>query len=60
LQGALLDAEILLDRGQGDIHDRDIEHDHELRRARQREDDSFTGLCPGCHDGLLSDLDSSR
>jgi hypothetical protein len=24
-------AEILLDRGQGHVHDRDIEHDHELR-----------------------------
>jgi hypothetical protein len=33
LQGALPDAEIALDRGQGDIHDRDIEHDHELGRA---------------------------
>src|SRR5260370_4068953 len=28
LQGALPDAEILLDRGQGDVHDRNIEHDH--------------------------------
>jgi hypothetical protein len=30
LQGALPDAEILLDRGQGHIHDRNVEHDHEL------------------------------
>jgi len=57
LQGALPDAEILLDRGQGDVHDRNIEYDHELRRARQYEDDSFAGVCLGCHDGLLSDLD---
>jgi hypothetical protein len=33
LHGALPDAEILLDRGKGDVHDRDIEHDHELRCA---------------------------
>jgi hypothetical protein len=41
LQGALPDAEILLDRGQRDVHDRNIEHDHELRRARQDEDHSL-------------------
>jgi len=35
LQCALPDAEIALDRGQGDIHDRNVEHDHELRRACQ-------------------------
>jgi hypothetical protein len=49
----LFDAEILLDRGQGDVHDRDIEHDHELRRARQDEDHSFICVCLGSHYGFL-------
>jgi hypothetical protein len=49
LQGALPDAEILLDRGQGDVHDRDIEYDHELRRARQDEDHSLVCVCLGSH-----------
>src|SRR5262249_49911616 len=54
LQGALPDVEIPLDRGQGDIHDRDVEHDHKLRHAYQKEDDSFVGVELGCHDdGLL-------
>ena len=43
----------LLDRGQGDVHDRDIEHDHELRRARQDEDHSLICVCLDSHDGFL-------
>jgi hypothetical protein len=35
-----------VDPEQGDIHDRNIEQYHELRRAGQGEDDSFAGVCP--------------
>jgi len=31
LEARLGKAEIVLDRGQGDVHDRHVEHDHELR-----------------------------
>ena len=30
---ALAEVEVLLDRGQGNVHDRDVEHDHQLRQA---------------------------
>ena len=32
-QVALAEVEVLLDRGQRDVHDRDVEHDHQLRQA---------------------------
>jgi hypothetical protein len=32
-QVALAEVKVLLDRGQRDVHDRDVEHDHELRQA---------------------------
>ena len=35
-----------MDPEQGDIHDRNIEQDHELRGPGQGEDDSFAGVCP--------------
>jgi hypothetical protein len=38
LQGALADAEVTLDRRERHIHDGDVEDDHELRGARQRQD----------------------
>jgi hypothetical protein len=37
LQVLLGEAEIALDRGQGDVNDRDVENDHELRSDDQRE-----------------------
>ena len=37
LQRALADAEIVLDRRQRDVHDRDVEHDHELGGAGEGE-----------------------
>ena len=39
LQVLLREAEVGLDRGQSDVHDRDVEHDHELHRAEEREPD---------------------
>ena len=30
---ALAEMKVLLDRGQRDVHDRDVEHDHQLRQA---------------------------
>ena len=37
LEVGLREPEIRLDRGQGDVHDRDVENDHELRGDDQRE-----------------------
>src|SRR5439155_22978133 len=37
LQVLLREVQILLDRRQSDVHDRDIEDDHELHRAEERE-----------------------
>jgi hypothetical protein len=48
LEGALAQAEIALDRRQRNIHDRDVEHDDELRRAGQRENYRFAGVCLRC------------
>jgi hypothetical protein len=39
-------VQIGLDRRQRHIHDRDVEHDHELRHACQEEDDSLVGVLP--------------
>jgi hypothetical protein len=33
----LAEVQIALDRGQGDVHDRDVEHDHQLRQAYDEE-----------------------
>ena len=41
LQVRLRDVEIQLDRGKCDVHDRDVEHDHELDRAEKRESEPF-------------------
>jgi hypothetical protein len=57
LQGALPDAEIVLDRGQGDVHDRNVEHDHELRRARQDEDHFLVCVRLDSHCGFPLRLD---
>ena len=38
LQRALADVQVLLDGRQRHVHDRDVEHDHELGGARQRQD----------------------
>jgi hypothetical protein len=59
LQGALLDAEILLDLGQGDVHDRDVEHGTTMNCAAQarRRTIPLAGVCLGRHDELPSDLD---
>ena len=50
LQRALADVEVLLDGRQGHVHDRDVEHDHELRGARQGQDhagvESVMSWCP--------------
>jgi hypothetical protein len=37
LKARLREAQVDLDRGQGDIDDRDVQDDHELRRHDQRE-----------------------
>ena len=37
LQVLLREPEVDLDRGQRDVHDRDVEHDHELHDAEERE-----------------------
>ena len=37
LQAALGEAEVALDRRQRDVHDRGVEHDHELRDREHRE-----------------------
>ena len=48
---ALREVERLADRGQRDVHDRRVEHHHELRRGEQAEGDpaggarSFLGSC---------------
>ena len=41
LQVRLRDVEIQLDRGECDVHDRDVEHDHELDGAQKRQSEPF-------------------
>lgn len=41
LEGALGEAEIHLDRGKRDVHDHDVEHDHELHHAQEGECESL-------------------
>jgi hypothetical protein len=70
LHGASPAAEVLPDRGQGDVHDPDIEHDHELRRAQQYEDNSFMGVShvqclsvyssPSRRGGVVGGVDTAR
>ena len=49
LQVGLREAEIRLDRRKGDVHDRDVEHDHELDGAEQRQSEPFQSRrCDHC------------
>jgi hypothetical protein len=41
LQVGLREVEIRLDRGKSDVHDRDVEHDHELDGGEERQTDPF-------------------
>ena len=65
LQVALGQVQILLDRGKRDVHDRCVEHDHELRQADQDEDDPGVG-CVLSHrqislsSGLISPFEPSK
>ena len=58
LERPLREIELLLDRGEGDVHDRDVEHDHELDEAGERQDHAFvrTG---DVHEGLPGDRSRS-
>jgi hypothetical protein len=38
-QVALAEAEVVLDRGERDVHDRDVEHDHQHAHAQHHEGD---------------------
>ena len=50
LQPALTDGELVLDRRQGDVHDRGVEEDHEQPEARGHEHEGrMRGLRPGHH-----------
>jgi hypothetical protein len=40
----LAEVEVALNRGQRDIHDRDVEHDHELRQAHDHESRPATAV----------------
>ena len=48
LEVLLREAEVDLDRGQGHVHDRDVQHDHELHHAEKRECRPFSS-CRGHH-----------
>src|SRR5262249_6087410 len=48
LQALLTEAEILLDRRQGDVEDRRVEDVHELDEAQQKQD---RDAAPGCEGG---------
>ena len=41
LQVRLREAEVVLDRREGHVHDRDVEHDHELHDAEERQCEPF-------------------
>ena len=41
LQVGLRESEIRLDRGEGNVHDRDVEHDHELHGGEKRQCEPF-------------------
>ena len=53
LQVLLREAQVKLDRRQRNIHDRDVEHDHELGRHDHRQRDPATTVLPSdccfCH-----------
>jgi hypothetical protein len=46
------EAEVALDRGQGDVHDRRVEHDHELREADEDEHEPAVGRRAFLRDGV--------
>src|SRR5262249_13840580 len=52
LQIGLGEVQVLLDRRQRDVHDRRVEHDHELRQAD--EDQHKPGIAPGSHSPKLA------
>src|SRR5436190_1372377 len=43
LQSAVGQVEVVLDRRQGNVHDRRVEDDHELRQADEDKDDPWVG-----------------
>ena len=52
LAGVVGEAQVRLGRGKRDVHDRHVEHDHQLRKANQREDEpaaSAVGVGGGGH-----------
>ena len=51
LQVLLGEAQVGLNRGQGHVHDRDVEHDHELHQEEQCEPEPFASS--GCDHGLI-------
>jgi hypothetical protein len=58
LQTAVGEVEVRLDRRQGDVHDRRVEDDHELRQADEDEDDPRVG--GGASHGCTPSLHSSK
>ena len=50
LEVGLREPEVLLDRRQRDVHDRRVEHDHELREADEDEDDPAVRRPAPLHD----------
>ena len=56
LQVLLREVEVGLDRGQRDVHDRDVEHDHELHHAEQQQPDPLApvGLTHRLHPFVAS------
>ncbi len=66
LEAGFAQVEILLDRRQGDVHDRAVEDDHELREADQDQDDpriclfSWHELCSLSRTGRRSPLNVSE
>ena len=51
LPGVVGEAQRLLRRGKGDVHDRRVEHDHQLGEPDQREDPPAVGLGGGVGGG---------
>jgi hypothetical protein len=48
LQVVLGEVEVALDRRQRDVHDRDVEHDHELGGHDHRQREALAAILPGC------------
>jgi len=49
-------AEIVLDRRQRHVHDRDVEDDHELRRHDEGQGQPAAAVRPGCQSGDFHSL----